>query len=89
MAGKRTLNRWALSAAEVSEEERYQKIGLDFEAVDRMLVEIFRPAPREAPKQIVLDRDRPDDPLPGAPAGRFFHGYCRHYYYLLWYLCGG
>ena len=65
LAGKSTLNRLELSAAEVSEEERYKKIGLDFAAVDRMLVEIFLPAHREAPKPIVLDLDSTDDPLAG------------------------
>jgi len=89
LAGKSTLNRLELSAAEVSEEERYKKIGLDFAAVDRMLVEIFLQAHREAPKQIVLDLDSTDDPLHGEQEGRFFHGYYGHYCYLpLHIFCG-
>ena len=89
LAGKSTLNRLELSAAEVSEEERYKKIGLDFEAVDRMLVEIFLQAHREAPRQIVLDLDSTDDPLHGEQEGRFFHGYYGHYCYLpLYIFCG-
>ena len=75
LAGKSTLNRLELSAAEVSAEERYKKIGLDFEAVDRMLVNVFLQAHREAPKQIVLDLDSTDDPHQGEPEGRFFRGY--------------
>ena len=82
-------NRLELSAAEVREEERYQKIGLDFEAADRILVEIFLQAHREAPKQIVLDLDSTDDPLHGEQEGRFFHGYYGHYCYLpLYIFCG-
>ena len=73
----------------MGEADRYQKIGLDFEAVDRMLVEIFLQAHREAPRQIVLDLDSTDDPLHGGQEGRFFHGYYWHYCYLPWYLCGG
>ena len=57
LAGKSTLNRLELSAAEVSEEERYQKIGLDFEAVDRMLVEIFLQAHREARLRLAATRE--------------------------------
>jgi hypothetical protein len=78
-----------LSAAEVNEEERYKRIGLDFEAVDWMLVAVFLQAHREAPKQIVLDLDSTDDPLQGEQEGRFCHGYYGNYCYLPWYLCGG
>jgi len=89
LAGKSTLNRLELSAAEVSEEERYKKIGLDFEAVDRMLVNVFLQAHEPAPKQIVLDLDSTDDPLHGEQEGRFFHGYYGHYCYLpLYIFCG-
>ena len=59
----------------MGEEERYKKIGLDFEAVDRMLVNVFLQAHEPAPRQIVLDLDRTDAPLPGEQEGRFFHGY--------------
>ena len=89
LAGKSTLNRLELSEAEVSEEERYKKIGLDFEAVDRMLVEVFLQAYGEPPKQIILDLDSTDDPLHGNQEGRFFHGYYGHYCYLpLYIFCG-
>jgi len=89
LAGKSTLNRLELSAAEVSEEERYKKIGLDFEAVDRMLVDVFLQAHEPAPQQIVLDLDSTDDPLHGEQEGRFYHGYYGHYCYLpLYIFCG-
>jgi hypothetical protein len=89
LAGKSTLNRLELSAAEVSEAERYKKIGLDFEAVDQRLVNIFLQAHEPAPRQIVLDLDSTDDPLHGEQEGRFFHGYYGHYCYLpLYIFCG-
>jgi hypothetical protein len=89
LAGKSTLNRLELTGAEVSQDERYKKIALDTAAVDRMLVEIFLQAHREAPKQIVLDLDCTDDPLHGEQEGRFFHGYYGHYGYLPLYIFSG
>jgi hypothetical protein len=89
LAGKSTLNRLELSAELVSEEERYKKMGMDQEAVDRMLVEVFLQAHREPPPEIVLDLDATDDPVHGNQEGRFFHGYYGHYCYLpLYIFCG-
>lgn len=65
LAGKSTLNRLELTGAEVKEDERYKKIALDEGAVDRMLVEVFLAAQREAPPEIILDLDCTDDPLHG------------------------
>jgi Transposase DDE domain group 1 len=73
----------------VSPTERYKKIVLDHGAVDRLLVEIFLAAHREAPPEIILDLDATDDPLHGHQEGRFFHGYYGHYCYLpLYIFCG-
>ncbi len=89
LAGKSTLNRLELTASEVSEEERYKKIEMDFAAADRTLVNIFLQAQAEAPPEIVLDLDATDDPLHGNQEGRFFHGYYGHYCYLpLYIFCG-
>lgn len=89
LAGKSTLNRLELTGAAVREDERYKKIALDEAAVDRMLVEVFLQAHREAPKEIILDLDSTDDPLHGEQEGRFFHGYYGHYCYLpLYIFCG-
>ena len=74
LAGKSTLNRLELTRATVAREERYKKIALDTEAVDRALVEVFLEAHREAPPEIVLDLDATDDPVHGQQEGRFFHG---------------
>ena len=89
LAGKSTLNRLELTKAKVSAEERYKKIVLDHEAVDRLLVDLFLQAHRQAPEQIILDLDATDDPLYGKQEGRFFHGYYGHYCYLpLYIFCG-
>ena len=89
LAGKSTLNRLELTAAEVKEKERYKKITLDFTAVDKLLADLFLQAHGEPPKQIILDLDSTDDPLHGNQEGRFFHGYYGHYCYLpLYIFCG-
>jgi Transposase DDE domain group 1 len=89
LAGKSTLNRLELTKAEVEKQERYKKIALDMEAVDRLLVEIFLEAYAEPPQEIVLDLDATDDPVHGNQEGRFFHGYYGHYCYLPLYIyCG-
>jgi hypothetical protein len=89
LAGKSTLNRLELTAAEVAEDERYKKIEMDFTAVDRMLVDVFLQAHHETPQEIILDLDCTDDPLHGEQEGRFFHGYYGHYCYLpLYIFCG-
>jgi hypothetical protein len=89
LAGKSTLNRLELTGTEVSAQERYKKIGLDFAAVDRLLVEVFLQAHGEPPKQIILDLDSTDDPLHGNQEGRFFHGYYGNYCYLPLYIFSG
>jgi Transposase DDE domain group 1 len=89
LAGKSTLNRLELTRETASRQERYKKIVLDHGAVDRLLVEVFLAAHREAPKEIILDLDATDDPLHGKQEGRFFHGYYGHYCYLpLYIFCG-
>ena len=89
LAGKSTLNRLELTAAEVKEKERYKKITLDFTAVDKLLADLFLQAHGEPPKQIILDLDSTDDLLHGNQEGRFFHGYYGHYCYLpLYIFCG-
>jgi hypothetical protein len=89
LAGKSTLNRLELTRAVVKGEERYKKISLDLEAVDRLLVKIFLEAHTTPPAEVVLDLDATDDPLHGNQEGRFFHGYYGHYCYLpLYIFCG-
>ncbi len=89
LAGKSTLNRWELTRAEATKRERYAKIVMDSEAIDRLLVEAFLEAYATAPEEIVLDLDATDDPLHGQQEGRFFHGYYGHYCYLPLYIFAG
>jgi len=89
LAGKSTLNRLELTAAQIPTQERYKKIVLDHGAVDGLLVDLFLQAHGQAPEQIILDLDATDDPLHGQQEGRFFHGYYGHYCYLpLYIFCG-
>jgi hypothetical protein len=89
LAGKSTLNRLELTPSTASAKARYKKIVADHAAVDRLFVEVFLAAHRQAPAQIILDLDATDDPLHGNQEGRFFHGYYGHYCYLpLYIFCG-
>jgi hypothetical protein len=89
LAGRNTLNRLELSAAEASSEDRYKKIAYDDEAIGRVFVEAFLNAHETPPERIILDLDATDDPLHGSQEGRFFHGYYRSYCYLpLYIFCG-
>ncbi len=87
LAGKSTLNRLELHEPQGS--SRYHKIAPDGPAIERLWVELFLEAHREAPAEIVLDLDATDDPLHGHQEGRFFHGYYDGYCYLpLYIFCG-
>lgn len=86
LAGKSTLNRLEWGAVK---QDRYRKISVDSEAVDRFLADLFLSAHESLPSQIVLDLDATDDPLHGEQEGRFFHGYYGGYCYLpLYIFCG-
>jgi len=86
LAGKSTLNRLEWGAVK---QDRYRKITVDGEAVDRFLVAVYLSAHEQAPAEIVMDLDATDDPLHGEQEGRFFHGYYGGYCYLpLYIFCG-
>jgi hypothetical protein len=87
LAGKSTLNRLELHESQGS--SRYHKIRPDGEAIERLWVDLFLDAHRDAPGEIILDLDATDDPLHGHQEGRFFHGYYDGYCYLpLYIFCG-
>ena len=89
LAGKSTLNRLEWGLAERAAEDRYHRVAVDSEAVDRFFVELFLDSLDEAPEEIILDFDATDDPLHGNQEGRFFHGYYDRYCYLpLYVFCG-
>ncbi|HVH72977.1 MAG TPA: IS1380 family transposase [Candidatus Dormibacteraeota bacterium] len=89
LAGKSTLNRLELRTGDKQRDQRYKKIEVQGEAVDRLLVDILLESYQAAPERIVLDLDGTDDPVHGNQEGRFFHGYYREYCYLpLYIFCG-
>jgi hypothetical protein len=89
LAGKSTLNRLELHPQPDSPSSRYHKIRPLAAAIERVFVEVFIEAQREAPREVVLDLDATDDPLHGHQEGRFFHGYYDGYCYLpLYIFCG-
>jgi hypothetical protein len=85
-AGKSTLNRLELTAADACGNSRYKKIALDTKAVDEVMVDLYIQRQPRQPKQIVLDLDATDDRLHGNQEGRFYHGYYRSYCYLPLYI---
>jgi len=87
LAGKSTLNR--LEHAAKIDLDRHHKLDHDVAAIERLPVDIFLDAHREAPIRIVIDLDATDDPLYGEQEGRHFHGYYDCYCYLpLYIFCG-
>jgi len=83
LAGKSTLNRLELTT---NGRDRYKKVVLDEEAVERFFVGMYLTSRRRAPRQITLDLDATDDPLHGKQEGRFFHGFHGCYCYLPLYI---
>jgi hypothetical protein len=89
LAGKSTLNRLELTKADAGAGDRYKKIPMQPEAIDRLIVDHYLNAHERAPLQIILDLDATDDPIHGHQEGRFFHGYYDCYCYLpLYIFCG-
>lgn len=89
LAGKSTLNRLELTAAEADPSSRYKKIVCDEKRVEQYFVQKFLDSYDKAPEEIILDIDATDDIIHGNQEGRFFHGYYDHYCYLpLYIFCG-
>jgi len=89
LAGKSTLNRLELTRSDANAEERYKKIVMQPEEIDRVMVDHFLDAHQRAPLQIILDLDATEDPIHGDQEGRFFHGYYDCYCYLPLYIFSG
>jgi len=89
LASPATLHRLELSHPGLAETDRYNRIGLDQDAADNLLVDLWIEAHDEAPKEIVLDLDATDDRVHGDQVGRFFHGYYDHYCFLPLYIFAG
>jgi DDE family transposase len=89
LAGKSTLNRLELTKADATSQERYKKIVMHEEKIDRWMVQVFIDAHASVPDEIVLDLDATDDPIHGNQEGRFYHGYYGNYCYLPLYIFSG
>ena len=77
LAGRCTLNRLELTAAEVDEQERYKKIAMDPNRIDGWMVDAFVESHESAPEEIVLDLDA---------SSMAQEGRDRHYCYLPLYI---
>jgi len=89
LSGKSTLNRFEWGAVSPVATDRYRRIAVDEEAVQRFFVEVFLDSFEAPPQRLILDLDATDDPVHGTQEGRFFHGYYGHYCYLpLYVFCG-
>ena len=90
LASSKTLNRLEHGRPETAANDRYKKLVLQPQRVDRWLVDMFlQHAYAEPPEQIILDLDATDDPVHGQQEGKYFHGYYKENCYLPLYLfCG-
>jgi len=89
LAAPATIHRLELSHPELAEGDRYRRIGLEPEAVDNLLIDLFLEAHDESPEEVILDLDATDDRVHGNQQGRFFHGYYDCYCYLPLYIFAG
>ena len=87
LAAQSTLNRLELSAEAI--DPRYNKVQVQPDKVQELLIKRgVKAIPRKS-AEIVLDLDATDDPLHGRQEGAYFNGYYRHYCYLpLYCFCG-
>jgi hypothetical protein len=87
LAAHSTLNRLELSAQSI--DWRYNKIQVQPDETEDLIIKrAVKAIPRKS-AEIVLDFDATDDPLHGSQEGAFFNGYYRHYCYLpLYCFCG-
>ncbi len=83
LAGKSTLNRVELTT---DGKDRYKKVVMDEEAIEKFFVGMYLKSRRRAPKKIILDLDATDDILHGKQEDRFYHGYYKNYCYLPLYI---
>jgi hypothetical protein len=87
LAGKSTLNRLELGKSDSP--DKYHKVLMQEQKIDRWMVHAFIQAHETAPEEIVLDLDATDDLIHGNQEGRFFHGYYGNYCYLPLYIFSG
>jgi hypothetical protein len=94
LAGKSTLNRLELGAADGGSEQRYKRIEGDVSRLEECLFDLWvdllaRRYPDGGPDEIVLDADASDIQLHGGQEGRHYQGYYDGYCYLPLYVFQG
>jgi len=91
LAGKSTLNRLeqAMHVATDLSEERYVKLCINPEEMEKLLVAVFIEQMGKEPKQIIVDLDVSNDPVHGNQDQAFFNGYYDQVCYApLFIFCG-
>jgi len=90
LASASTLGRVERTKAEASAASRYEKVVIDFDAVEDLFLTMYIESYEgREPARIVIDLDPSDIPVHGEQEDRFFHGYYGHYCYLPMYAyCG-
>lgn len=90
LASASTLGRLERTKEDATAASRYEKIVIDFEAVEDVFVNVYIESHEgREPERIVIDLDPSDIALHGTQEQRFYHGYYGHYCYLPMYAyCG-
>ncbi|MEO1696310.1 MAG: IS1380 family transposase [Planctomycetota bacterium] len=89
LASSATLGRIENAAPGLARDDRYRRIALEYEAVDRLLLDLYVEAHEEPPEEVILDLDATDARIHGKQEGRSFHGYYGDYCYLPLYTFAG
>jgi hypothetical protein len=90
LASASTLGRLERTKEDATAQSRYEKIVIDFDAVEDVFLTVFTESYQgRKPARIIIDLDPSDIALYGRQEERFFHGYYGHYCYLPMYAyCG-
>jgi hypothetical protein len=90
LASASTLGRVERTKEDATAASRYEKIVIDFDAVEDVFLTLFIESYEgREPERIIIDLDPSDVTLHGGQEERFFHGYYGHYCYLPMYAyCG-
>ena len=89
LASASTLGRLERTRADATATSRYEKVVVDFDAIEERFLTIFIESYSREPERIIIDLDPSDVSVHGMQEERFFHGYYRQYCYLPMYAyCG-
>lgn len=89
LASASTLGRLERTKEDADSASRYEKIVCDFDALGRLMLDVFIESFEQSPSRLVLDLDPSDIELHGQQEQRFYHGYYRHHCYFPMYMYSG